>query len=131
MDGGPLLFKTGVSAETSSDVANRILNCERARGWRAAPFQTGALTLAPKAFVLKRLQQLQGWRAGRFQHGALALAPRPFDVKVFNREGGSLPKWGSRPGAAHILLNSLQQLHGWRAGRFQNGALALAPRTFV
>ena len=31
----------------------------------------------------------------------------------------------------HIRLKSLQQLQGWRAARFQNGALALAPRTFV
>ena len=46
-------------------------------------------------------------------------------------EGGSFSKWGSRLGATHIRLTSLQHLHGWRAARFQNWALALAPRTFV
>ena len=46
-------------------------------------------------------------------------------------EGGSFSKWGSRLGAADIRLKSLRQLHGWRAAGLQNGALALAPRTFV
>ena len=45
--------------------------------------------------------------------------------------GGPLSKWGSRLGAADIRRKSLQQLDGWRAGRFQNGALALAPRACV
>eukprot|EP00959_Pyramimonas_sp_CCMP1952_P306132 6406692-Pyramimonas_sp.AAC.1 len=44
-------------------------------------------------------------------------------------EGGSFSKWGSRPGAADIRLKSLQQLHGWRARGFQDGALASGPRT--
>ena len=39
-------------------------------------------------------------------------------------EGGSFSKWGSRLGAADIRLQSLQQLHGWWAGGFQNGAFA-------
>ena len=39
-------------------------------------------------------------------------------------EGGPFSKWGSRLGAADIRLKSLQQLHGWRADGFQNGALA-------
>ena len=30
-----------------------------------------------------------------------------------------------------LKRGNLQQLQGWRAGRFQNWALALAPRTFV
>eukprot|EP00959_Pyramimonas_sp_CCMP1952_P085337 1784491-Pyramimonas_sp.AAC.1 len=46
-------------------------------------------------------------------------------------EGGSFSNCGYRLGAAHISLNKLQELHGLRAGRFQNVALVLAPRTFV
>ena len=46
-------------------------------------------------------------------------------------EGGWCSKWGSRLGAAGIRLKSLQQLQGWRAGRFQNGALALVPHALV
>ena len=46
-------------------------------------------------------------------------------------EGGRFSKLGSRLGAAHIRLKSLKQLHGWRAGGFQNGVIALSPRTFV
>ena len=46
-------------------------------------------------------------------------------------EGGTFSKWGSRLGAADVRLKSLQPLHGWRAGGFQYGALALAPRTLV
>eukprot|EP00959_Pyramimonas_sp_CCMP1952_P060500 1263946-Pyramimonas_sp.AAC.1 len=46
-------------------------------------------------------------------------------------EGGSLSKCSSRPSAAHILLERLQQLQGWRAAPFQNVALALAPRAFM
>eukprot|EP00959_Pyramimonas_sp_CCMP1952_P435577 9120887-Pyramimonas_sp.AAC.1 len=45
-------------------------------------------------------------------------------------EGGSFSKCGSRPSTAHIF-QELQELHGLRAGRFQNVVLALAPRTFV
>ena len=46
-------------------------------------------------------------------------------------EGGSFSKLGSRFSAAHIRFKKLQQFQGWRAVRFQNWALALAPRTFV
>ena len=46
-------------------------------------------------------------------------------------EGGSFSKCGSRLSAAHIRLKNLQQLQGSRAVPFQNGALALAPHTFV
>eukprot|EP00959_Pyramimonas_sp_CCMP1952_P133636 2794365-Pyramimonas_sp.AAC.2 len=46
-------------------------------------------------------------------------------------KGGWFSKWGSRLGAANTRLENLQQLHGWKAAGFQNGALALAPRTFV
>ena len=46
-------------------------------------------------------------------------------------EGGSFSKWGSRLGAADVRLKSLQQLQGWRAGRFQNGTLAVASRTLL
>eukprot|EP00959_Pyramimonas_sp_CCMP1952_P169378 3538110-Pyramimonas_sp.AAC.1 len=42
-------------------------------------------------------------------------------------EGGSFSKCGSRRNAEHIRSNSLQPLHGWRAGRFQTMGLALAP----
>ena len=83
---------------------------------------------------LKIVQQLHGWRAAHFQNGALAWAPRTFVLQICNRytDGGrSFSKWGSRFGAAHIRLKSSHQLHGWGAGRFQNGALALAPQTFV
>ena len=46
-------------------------------------------------------------------------------------EGGWFSKWGSRLGAADIRLKIFQKLHGFTAARFQNKALALAPRTFV
>ena len=83
---------------------------------------------------LRFLQQLQGWRAVSFQNRALALAPRTFVsnfATVTGMKGGSFSKLGSRLGAAHIRLKILHKLQGWRAGRFQNWALALAPRTFV
>eukprot|EP00959_Pyramimonas_sp_CCMP1952_P393831 8252317-Pyramimonas_sp.AAC.1 len=44
-------------------------------------------------------------------------------------EGGSLSKRGSRLSAAHSRFKKLQELHGLRAGGFQNVTLALAPRT--
>eukprot|EP00959_Pyramimonas_sp_CCMP1952_P368214 7713023-Pyramimonas_sp.AAC.1 len=50
---------------------------------------------------------------------------------VSQMEGGWFSKCGPRLGAAHIRFNTLQELHGLEAGRFQNVALALAPRTFV
>eukprot|EP00959_Pyramimonas_sp_CCMP1952_P088280 1846909-Pyramimonas_sp.AAC.1 len=46
-------------------------------------------------------------------------------------EGGPFSKCCSRFSTARIRLIVRQQLQGWRAGRFQNGALAVAPRTFV
>eukprot|EP00959_Pyramimonas_sp_CCMP1952_P003685 77625-Pyramimonas_sp.AAC.1 len=46
-------------------------------------------------------------------------------------ECGSLSKCGARLSAAHIRFENVQELHGWRAGRFQHVVLALAPRTFV
>eukprot|EP00959_Pyramimonas_sp_CCMP1952_P000346 6716-Pyramimonas_sp.AAC.1 len=46
-------------------------------------------------------------------------------------EGGSFSKRGSRLSAAHTRPNPIQGLHGWRAGRFQNVALASAPRAIV
>ena len=45
-------------------------------------------------------------------------------------EGGPFSKCGSRLSAAHIRLIHFQQLQGCRAARFENVALALAPRTF-
>ena len=46
-------------------------------------------------------------------------------------EGGWFAKLGSRLSAAHIRLKGFQELQGWRAARFQNLVLAVAPRTFV
>eukprot|EP00959_Pyramimonas_sp_CCMP1952_P221718 4635003-Pyramimonas_sp.AAC.1 len=46
-------------------------------------------------------------------------------------EGGWCAACGSRQSAARTLLNMCSQLHGWRAGRFQNVALALAPCSLV
>eukprot|EP00959_Pyramimonas_sp_CCMP1952_P452520 9466723-Pyramimonas_sp.AAC.1 len=46
-------------------------------------------------------------------------------------EGGWFSTCGSRLSAAHIRFKNGQELHGLRASRFQNAALALAPRTFV
>eukprot|EP00959_Pyramimonas_sp_CCMP1952_P390590 8185164-Pyramimonas_sp.AAC.1 len=52
--------------------------------------------------------------------------------KVASRmEGQSFSKCGSRLHAARNRFQHLQELHGWRPGRFQNAAVALAPRTFV
>ena len=71
---------------------------------------------------------------GPFSKWGSRLGAAHIVFKVCNNytDGGRpFSKWGSRLGAAHIRLKSLQQFHGWRAGRFQNGALTLAPRTFV
>eukprot|EP00959_Pyramimonas_sp_CCMP1952_P069474 1449983-Pyramimonas_sp.AAC.1 len=47
-------------------------------------------------------------------------------------EGGSFSTCGSRFSAEHIrFFLNLQELHGLRAGRSQNVALALAPRKFA
>ena len=83
---------------------------------------------------LKTLQQLHGSRAVPFQNGALALVPRTFVLRFCNNytDGGRpLFKMGFPPWRRAHRLQNLQQLHGWRAGRFQNGALAVAPRASV
>eukprot|EP00959_Pyramimonas_sp_CCMP1952_P319343 6682355-Pyramimonas_sp.AAC.1 len=46
-------------------------------------------------------------------------------------EGGSFSTSGSRIRATHIRFKDSQELHGLRAGRFQNVAVAFAPRTFL
>eukprot|EP00959_Pyramimonas_sp_CCMP1952_P286717 5995396-Pyramimonas_sp.AAC.1 len=46
-------------------------------------------------------------------------------------KGGWSSICGSRLGAAHMRCTKLQELHGLRAGRFQNVVLAFAPRTLV
>eukprot|EP00959_Pyramimonas_sp_CCMP1952_P121430 2539286-Pyramimonas_sp.AAC.1 len=46
-------------------------------------------------------------------------------------EGGWCSTCGSGLSAVHICLTTLQELHGWRAGRSQNVTLPVAPRTFV
>eukprot|EP00959_Pyramimonas_sp_CCMP1952_P447849 9377683-Pyramimonas_sp.AAC.1 len=46
-------------------------------------------------------------------------------------EGRWFSKRGSRFSAAHTRLKNCKELHGLRAGGFQNVALALAPRTLV
>eukprot|EP00959_Pyramimonas_sp_CCMP1952_P339965 7119744-Pyramimonas_sp.AAC.1 len=46
-------------------------------------------------------------------------------------ENERFSKYGSRLKAAHIHYVGLTKFHGLRAARFQNVALALAPRTFV
>eukprot|EP00959_Pyramimonas_sp_CCMP1952_P097840 2045015-Pyramimonas_sp.AAC.1 len=46
-------------------------------------------------------------------------------------DGGWFSKYGSNLSAAHTRFKDLQELHGLRAGGFQNVALAMAPRTFV
>eukprot|EP00959_Pyramimonas_sp_CCMP1952_P219489 4589516-Pyramimonas_sp.AAC.1 len=80
---------------------------------------------------LKTWQQFHIWRAGRLQTVTLALATRTF-VKHIARasriEGESLSKCGSRLSAARIRFQKLQEFTGLTAGRFQNVALALAPR---
>eukprot|EP00959_Pyramimonas_sp_CCMP1952_P121214 2534522-Pyramimonas_sp.AAC.1 len=45
-------------------------------------------------------------------------------------EGGWFSKCGSRPSSVHLRF-LLQELHGWRAARFQNVDIALAPCMFV
>eukprot|EP00959_Pyramimonas_sp_CCMP1952_P001184 23595-Pyramimonas_sp.AAC.1 len=46
-------------------------------------------------------------------------------------EGASFPKCGSLSCAAHIRSESLQRIHGWKAGGVQIVDLLFAPRTFV
>ena len=46
-------------------------------------------------------------------------------------EGAYFSNFGSRLSAAHIRLQNIQQVQGWRVVGFQNVTLALAPRTFV
>eukprot|EP00959_Pyramimonas_sp_CCMP1952_P039010 817130-Pyramimonas_sp.AAC.1 len=50
-------------------------------------------------------------------------------ARVSKFEGGSFSQCGSRLRAAHIRLQSLQELHGLRAAPFQTVALSVAPRT--
>ena len=71
---------------------------------------------------------------GWFQNGAFALAPRTVVSNAcnhYNMEGGWFSKWRCRLGTADLRFKSLQQLLGWRAGPFQNGALTAALRTCV
>eukprot|EP00959_Pyramimonas_sp_CCMP1952_P153677 3215363-Pyramimonas_sp.AAC.1 len=80
---------------------------------------------------LQRWQQFHRWKAVGFQNVALALAPSTFALnigKASRVEGGWFSQCGSRLSAAHIRH---QHCHAWRAGGFQNVALALAPHTFV
>eukprot|EP00959_Pyramimonas_sp_CCMP1952_P417729 8751892-Pyramimonas_sp.AAC.1 len=46
-------------------------------------------------------------------------------------EGGSCSRCGSRLRPAYIRHENIVERHRWKAGRFQNVHLALAPRTFV
>ena len=97
-------------------------------------FSKSGSRLGAAQIRLKILQQLHGSREGRFQKWALALVPRTFVLKVCSSyTDGGLPifKMGLSPGRrAH---SSYKFATGTRmeGGRFQNGALALAPRTFV
>ena len=112
----------------------RLKSLQQFHGWRAGHFQNRALALPLRTFVLKVCNSytdggrvvfkmgLSPWRRGH-SSSKFAIAK--------GMEGGSFSKLGSRWGASQIRLKSLQQLHGWRAGRFQNGALALVPRAFA
>ena len=106
-DGGRLLFNIGFSPETSSPFMTLKLEiCNSYRDGGRAVFK----------------MELSPWRRAH---------PSDMSATVTRMEGGPFSKWGSRFGAADIRLINFQQLQGWRAGGFQNGALALAPRTFV
>ena len=100
---------------------------QQLHGSRAGGFQNWALAEAPHTFVLKCCNSYTGRGRHRFKIG-LSLRHRAHSFKksatVTRIEGGSFSKWGSRLGAADIRLQSLQQLHGWWAGGFQNGAFA-------
>eukprot|EP00959_Pyramimonas_sp_CCMP1952_P194908 4075864-Pyramimonas_sp.AAC.1 len=52
-------------------------------------------------------------------------------ARALQMEGGSFAKCGSRLSAANNRFKHLQKFHGLGAGRFQNVALALAPRKFA
>eukprot|EP00959_Pyramimonas_sp_CCMP1952_P302602 6331512-Pyramimonas_sp.AAC.1 len=52
-------------------------------------------------------------------------------ARVSQTEGGLFPKCGFRLNAAHIRFEELYEIHGLRAGRSQNVALALASRTIA
>eukprot|EP00959_Pyramimonas_sp_CCMP1952_P026820 562920-Pyramimonas_sp.AAC.1 len=58
----------------------------------------------PAHIHCRRSQQLQAWRAAPFQSVALALAPHTLvaEFAIASRmDGGSFPTFGSRVGAAH------------------------------
>ena len=98
------------------------------------PFSEWGSHLGASHIRVKSLQQLHGWRAPVFKMGLSPWCPAHSSEKlaaVTRMEGGPFSKWGSRLGAADIRLKSLQPLHALTAARFQNKALALAPRTFV
>ena len=114
--------------------ARGLQSLQQLHGWRAVPFQNGALALAPRTSVLNICNSYTDRGRYLFKMGLSPWRRAHLSEKcaTFTRiEGGSFSKWGSRLGAADIRLKTLQQLHGWRADRFRNGALALAPRTFV
>eukprot|EP00959_Pyramimonas_sp_CCMP1952_P433958 9087527-Pyramimonas_sp.AAC.1 len=46
-------------------------------------------------------------------------------------KGGLFPNCGFRFSATHIRHTHLPELHGWRAGGFQNVALTSTPRSSV
>ena len=99
-------------------------------GW----FSEWGSRLGAAEIRLQTLQQLHGWGRLVFKMGLSRWRRRHSSLNFATctrREGRWFSKWSSRLGAADILIKSLQQLHGWRADQFQNGALALAPRTFV
>ena len=134
---------------------------QQLHGSRAGRFQNGALALAPRTLVfkfatvtgmegrsfskwgsrlgaadirLKRLHRLHGWRAGGVQVGALALAPRTFDLKACNSytDGGRVVfKMGLSPWRRGHSSSKFATVTRMEGGWFSNGALALAPRTFV
>eukprot|EP00959_Pyramimonas_sp_CCMP1952_P078229 1635123-Pyramimonas_sp.AAC.1 len=58
----------------------RFQNSQEFHWLRASPFQTVALALAQRIFVLKICSH--GLQAGRFQKVALALAPRTFGLNM-------------------------------------------------
>ena len=105
-DGGRFLFKIGLSLHIPS-------NCT-----------TNSNTLYNSRTDGGRLLFKMGLLPQRCAHSSHKLAI------VTRMEGASFSKWGFRLSAAHIRLKRLQQLHGWKAYRVQNWALAPAPRTF-
>eukprot|EP00959_Pyramimonas_sp_CCMP1952_P419831 8794015-Pyramimonas_sp.AAC.1 len=60
----------------------RFYSLQELHGWNAFPFQTVALALTLRAFVLNHVQELHGRRTVPFQNVALRLAPRTFAFRV-------------------------------------------------